>query len=276
MMNFMKMMRGQWSNSKFVCVGLDSDVKHIPRHLFKSFMGIEEEIIFFNRAIVDATKDIACAYKPNIAFYESHGEEALFALGETIEYIHENTDAPVILDAKRGDIGNTNEEYAQMAFGLLESDAITVHPYLGKEAMAPFLEYQDKGVFVLCRTSNRGAGEFQDMLIDGEPLYCHVARHVANDWNVNGNCGLVVGATYPEELRRVREIVGDLPILVPGIGAQGGEIKKTVSAARDIRGTGMIINSSRGIIFASKGEDFAEAARREAIKLHAEIISALG
>jgi orotidine-5'-phosphate decarboxylase len=192
-------------------------------------------------------------------------------------------DVPVILDVKLADIGNTNEGYAREAFDYYKADAMTVHPYLGKEALQPFLDRKDKGIFVLCRTSNPGAGEFQDRFVNLTPaeidewglmpgtrlpLYQLVAYRVSREWNTNDNCGLVVGATYPEELRQVRGIVGDMPLLIPGIGAQGGDVEATVNAGRDSHGHGMIINSSRSIIFASAGPNYTEAARQEAQKLH--------
>lgn len=266
--NFRQMLEDQWSRGNFVCVGLDSEFNKIPESARRSGneyeVSVFNTIVAFNRAIVEATKDLVCAYKPNTAFYEAHGAEGILALRRTITDIHIIApDIPVILDAKRADIGNTNAGYVDAAFGFLQADAITVHPYLGAEALQPFLARAEKGVIVLCRTSNPGAGEFQDLFVNGEPLYCFVARCVANKWNKNGNCALVVGATYPDELREVRGLVGDMPILIPGIGAQGGDVEKTVSAGKDSRGQGMIVNSSRGIIFASKGADFAEAARRE-------------
>ena len=289
--NFRQMLEAQWSRGNFVCVGLDSEFSKIPESARRQTTG--RTILNFNEAIVDVTKDLACAYKPNVAFYEAYGEEGLCALGETIGYIHKYApNVPVILDAKRGDIGSTNAGYVQAVFEYLRADAITVHPYLGVEALQPFLARAEKGVIVLCRTSNPGAGEFQDrgvMLTDDDqvnffgdekeedmdreewpsylPLYKYVAYKVAREWNENSNCAVVVGATYPGELREVRRIVGDMPILIPGIGAQGADIKKTISEGKDSRGWGMIINSSRGIIFASKGADFAEAARRETEKL---------
>jgi orotidine-5'-phosphate decarboxylase len=179
----------------------------------------------------------------------------------------------VILDAKRADIGTTNLGYVQAAFDIIGVDAITVHPYLGKEALAPFLARKEKGIIVLAKTSNPGAGEFQDLPVGDlqEPLYQVVARHVAQNWNANGNCALVVGATYPADLKKVRAIIGDMPILIPGIGVQGGEIAATVAAGKDSRGWGMIINSSRGVIFASKEDDFAQAARRATKELRTEI-----
>lgn len=303
--NFRELLEARWAEGKFVCVGLDSEQSKIPPNAHRTGgirCGLSETarytFVEFNERIVDATKDLVCAYKPNAAFYEAYGDAGLIALRETIAHIRKVApDVPVIFDAKRADIGNTNEEYAKAAFNYLDADAITVHPYLGQEALKPFLDRKDKGIIVLCRTSNPGAGEFQDLTIPlgkespnlraierhlgreipsgGMPLYQYVAYRIATEWNKNGNCALVVGATYPDELRAVREIVGDLPILIPGIGAQGGDLEKTVAAGKDARGRGMIINSSRGIIFASKGADFAEAARRETQKLHDAITACL-
>lgn len=288
--NFMEMLRKKWNEGKFVCVGLDSELSKIPEAAQIScsdpgaFLGLDaEETIFgFNAAIIEETKDLVCAYKPNSAFYETHGTSGIAALYRTIWYIHDVApDVPVILDAKRADIGNTNNGYAQMAFNYLKADAITVHPYFGGEALQPFLDYKDKGVIVLCRTSNPGAGELQNLEVSDDvvpgtyiPLYKRVARQISNYWNKNGNCALVVGATYPDELREVRCIVGDLPILIPGVGFQQKDVplrqqvQQVVDNGKDSRGQGMIINSSRGIIFASSGSDFAEAARRETQKLH--------
>lgn len=229
----------------------------------------------FNREIVEATGDLVCAFKLNAAFYEARGAEGFEDLKVTIQRANEAFPrVPVILDAKRADIGNTNEGYVKMAFEYLGVDAITVHPYLGREALQPFLDQKDKGIIVLARTSNPGAGEFQDLkihesgTIGEQPLYQVVARRVATEWNKNSNCAVVVGATYPEELQIVRGIVGDMPILIPGIGAQGGEIEPTVKAGRDSRGQGMIINLSRSVLYASSGEDFAEAARAEVLRVH--------
>ena len=292
--NFRSLLEAKWAEGKFVCVGLDSELGKIPESARRQTTG--RTILNFNEAIIDATKDAVCAYKPNVAFYEAYGEGGLRALGETIDYIQKYApDVPVILDAKFADIGNTNASYAEFAFEYLGADAVTVNPYLGGETLQPFLDRKDKGIFVLCRTSNLGADEFQDrdvMLTDDDqvlffgdenkneedmereewrsylPLYQYVAYKVAREWNENSNCAVVVGATYPGELREVRRIVGDMPILIPGIGAQGGDVEKTVKEGRNSRGNGMIINSSRGIIFASNGADFAEAARRETLKLH--------
>lgn len=277
--NFIRMLEAQWAKGNFVCVGLDSEFSKIPAAAYvggnECDVHVGETVVAFNRAIVEATKDLVCAYKPNTAFYEAYGAEGISALHRTIADIHAIApDVPVILDAKRADIGNTNAGYVNAAFDYLRADAITVHPYLGAEALQPFLARADKGVIVLCKTSNPGAGEFQDWDISGDvvpngymPLYEYVAHRVSREWNKNGNCALVVGATYTAQLREVRKIVHDMPILIPGIGAQGGDVEKTVTAGKDSRGQGMIINSSRGIIFASQGADFAEAALRETEKL---------
>jgi len=277
--NFMEMVQKRWSQGKFVCVGLDSDIEKVREIVvFSKFVNylntIYQPMFWFNKAIIENTKDLVCAYKPNVAFYESHGEEGWEALRETILYIHKVApEVPVILDAKRGDIGNTNAGYLEMAFRYSEADAITLHPYLGQESLKPFLDLEDKGCIILCRTSNPGAGEFQDY--GSPPLYQYVARNVAEKWNKNGNCLIVVGATYPGELRQIRKIVGDLPILIPGIGAQGGDLEKSVIFGKDSHNQGIIINSSRGIIFASKDSNFAEAAREETQKLNDQIVQYL-
>ncbi len=290
--NFRDMIEAKWAEGKFVCVGLDTEVEKLPQYIRLSYQGnIRRMILVFNEDIVRTTYDLVCAYKPNVAFYAAHGADGWLALKYTIEHIRRCApDVPVILDAKVADIGNTNNGYTQMAFNYLEADAITVHPYLGSEALKPFLDRADKGVIVLCRTSNPGAGEFQNLPLDsdthirpigrmtafnGTLLYQQVAYRVAHFWSKNGNCALVVGATYPEELREVRKIVGDMPILIPGIGAQGGDLEKTVDAGKNSRGRGMIINSSRGIIFASSGSDYAEAARRETLNLDRAITECL-
>lgn len=255
-------------NNSLVCVGLDSELVKIPQHLQKS----KHPQFEFNKAIVDATHDLVCAYKPNSAFYEANGLDGLLQLKFTVDYINKiYPQIPVILDAKRADIGNTNNGYVNFAYDWLKVDAVTLHPFLGKEALKPFLDRVDKGAIILCRTSNPGAGEFQDLVINGNPLYQIVAQNVTQNWNHNGNCALVVGATYPTELEIVRRIVGNIPILIPGIGAQGGDVEKTVKAGVDKDGLNAIINSSRGIIFASNGTDFAQKAREEAMKLRDEI-----
>ena len=271
--HFGELTKAQWARQKFLSVGLDSELTKLPDDLRQ--LGVREALVGFNRAIIDATKDIAGSYKPNTAFYEAHGDEGWAALRETIQYIQEQApETPVIVDAKRADIGNTNNGYVDAIFENLRADAITVHPYLGKEALAPFLARKEKGIIVLCRTSNPGSGEFQDLDVDGEPLYLRVARRVSEAWNDAGNCALVVGATYPEELAKVRAI-SQLPILIPGIGAQGGDIGKTVAAGKDSAGAGMMIAASRSIIFASSGADFAEAARKSAQELDSAIKNSL-
>lgn len=272
--NFKALLSAQWDAKRFLCVGLDTDFEKLPDEWGNR--GVHDGIYGFNRAIVDATKDIAGSYKPNAAFYEAHGDQGIAALRATIMYIREVApEIPVILDAKRADIGNTNLGYTAFAFDHLSADAVTVHPYLGSEALEPFLERADKGIIVLCRTSNPGAGELQDLSVEGEPLYMRVARCVSEKWNTRSNCGLVVGATYPQELSAVRALVGDMPILIPGIGIQGGDIEKTVAAGRDANGRGMVISVSRAITQASTGSDFAEAARNKSQELHDAIIKAM-
>jgi len=269
-MDFSAKLSAAWAkNDSLLCVGLDPDLDKLPKHLASS----TDSLFVFNRAIIDATTDLVCAYKPNSAFYESLGADGVNQLKKTCDYIRENhPHIPILLDAKRGDIGNTNEHYAQFAFDYLGVDAITIAPYMGQEANAAFLARADKGIIVLCRTSNPGAGEFQDLEVDGKKLYQLVAERVSTDWNEHNNCLLVVGATSPTELADVRTLVGDdITFLVPGVGAQGGDVEATVKAGINQQGTGVIINSSRGIIFASDGKDFAEAARKEAESLRDEI-----
>ena len=270
---FVSQLEQCWNQYNFVCVGLDSDYNHIPESV-KSLDSVEETLFVFNRDIIDATHDLVCAYKPNAAYYEMQGDAGLRALVRTVRYIRETyPHIPIILDAKRADIGSTNLGYVKAAFDIIGVDAITVHPYLGKEALTPFLARREKGIIVLAKTSNPGSAEFQNLPVgeSQEPLYQVVARNVATTWNSNGNCALVVGATYPAELKKVRTIVGNMPILIPGIGAQGGDVAATVTAGKDSRGRGMIINSSRSIIFASQGPDFAQTARRATELLRAEI-----
>ena len=272
--NFRKLLEAQWEQGKFLCVGLDSDLEKIPESARAG--GTRETMVAFNRSLVDATKDTVGAYKLNSAFYEARGDEGWKALRESIQYILDTApEIPVILDAKRGDVDNTNIAYAQAVFDHLHADAVTVQPYQGGKALAPFLERKEKGIIVWCRTSNDGAGEFQDLKVDGQPLHEIVASHVAKEWNKNNNCALVVGATYPEELREIRKIVGGMPILIPGVGTQNGDLQKTVAAGKSSTGRGILINASRSIIFASSGKDFAEEARKKSQALHAAIKEAL-
>lgn len=274
--DFWKMVRNKWAEGKFLCVGLDSKVQNLPSSIWTT-RNAGLAMLDFNKRIIDATSDIVCAYKINSAFYEAVVlEGGIEALWKTIEHIYRfSPDVPVILDAKRADIGNSNDAHILYAFNQLGADALTVHPYLGSAAMKPFLEQQNKGFFVLCRTSNDGAGEFQDLMIGPEPLFMHVARNVANKWNEHDNCALVVGATYPDEGRRIREIAPDIPFLIPGIGSQGGNLEATVSACKDSNGAGMIINVSRSVIFASPEADFAQIAKEKALWYHEQIIAAL-
>src|SRR3989344_439124 len=275
--NFRELLEARWSLDKFVCIGLDPELNKLPDHFRDQYVEntdvtVGKQFLTFCQSIVEATHSNACAYKPNVAFFESYGSQGWEAVQQIITMIHKIApNVPVILDAKRGDIGNSNVAYVDSAFNFLKADAITVHPYLGFESLKPFLDQKDKGIFVLCRTSNPGAGEFQDLMVHGEPFYCHLARAVADRWNENGNCALVVGATYPDELSRIRGIVGSMPILIPGVGAQGGDLKRAVLAGNDSRGWGMIINSSRGIIYASGGKDFAQAAQQEVERLNGAI-----
>ncbi len=303
-----KLLNASRKNKSWLCIGLDPDPELMP--------GVD--VLQFNKAIIEATSDLVCAYKPNLAFYEALGTEGLAILEKTVKYIP--GDIPVIGDAKRGDIGNTAKAYARALFSVLGFDAATVNPYLGFDSIEPFINYQDKGVFILCRTSNRGASDFQDVLnisiepeppsaryavsdlriepkvvevgqpvtisfqltnisnvkasyqvtLEPLPLYQVVARK-AKEWNIYGNIGLVVGATYPEDLKRVRSICPEMPLLIPGIGAQGGDLASAVGYGVDARGEKAIINVSRQILYASKEKDFAQAARNMAEKTRKQI-----
>jgi orotidine-5'-phosphate decarboxylase len=254
------LLRAAWRRTgSMLCVGLDPDTARLPSPLDGSARAIER----FCLDIVEATADLVCAFKPQIAYFHSHrAEDQLERICHHIREAH--PDVVLILDAKRGDIGPTAEQYAREAFHRYGAHAVTVNPYLGTDSVEPFLRHPGHGVFVLCRTSNPASGDFQELDVGGEPLYLHVARRVATEWAGIGDCGLVVGATYPAELAAVRAAVGDLPLLVPGIGAQGGDIDATVAAGADREGYGMVVNSSRAILYASAGEDYAEAARRVA------------
>lgn len=274
--SFIDKLKQKWDEGKFVCVGLDSDYELLPASVKNHSK--EESIFKFNKGIIDATADLVLAYKPQVAHYEEAGLGGWSALSQTINYLKEKyPDIPVILDAKRADIDSTNKYYAKAIFDNLGFDAVTVNPYLGKESLEPFLKYVDKGVIILVRTSNPGASEFQDLKVDssGKPLYQVIAEHIAKEWNTNSNCGVVVGATYPEELKVVRQIIGDMPILIPGVGAQGGSVEDIVKVGLSSKGDGIIISSTRAIIYASKEADFAEAARRETQKLHDQISKAI-
>ena len=262
-MSFNSALRKRWTNANtMVCVGLDPELAKFPLHLRSK----PDAVFEFCRSIIDATAEFACCFKPQIAHFAAL--EAEYTLQKLITHIHENhPGVPVILDAKRGDIGSTAERYAVEAFDRYGADAVTLNPYLGRDSVQPFLDRADKGVVLLCRTSNAGASDFQDLDCAGKPLYQRVAAKVADEWNGNGNCLLVVGATWPRELAEVRAIVGDLPFLVPGIGAQGGDVEAVVANGCTSDGTGLAISSSRAILYAGNGEDFAEKAGDAAMEL---------
>lgn len=259
---FIQKLRTAWkSNNSLLCVGLDPDLPRFPESLKTHPQALFE----FNRAIIDATRDLVCAFKPQIAYFAALSAED--ALQQTIEYIHDHyPHIPVILDAKRGDIGSTATQYAKEAFERYKADAVTLNPYLGQDSAAPFLEYADKGCIFLCRTSNPGAADFQDLMVDGKPVYEQVATTIAEKWNDNSNCMLVVGATWPEQLQKIRSLIGDMPLLVPGVGAQGGDVQAMVKAGQTPEGDGLVINSSRAVLYASSGDDFAEKARDVALQ----------
>lgn len=314
--NFFTKIEARFSWGNYVSLGLDSEFEKLPQAVKRRYVALDTlqaETFAFNKAELDSTHDLLAVYKPNSAFYEANGLQGQAALLETVTYTKEHyPDLPVILDAKRGDIGNTNRMYARAVFDQYQADAVTLHPYLGTSVLnqsgerqiqdlAPFLERKDKGIFVLCRTSNPAAGELQDLPVDitklsnsykerfGNleelreitekdvvPLYQIVAYKASRHWNVNGNCALVVGATYPEELSDVRKIVGDnMLILLPGVGAQEGDLEAAVRAGRNSQGNGIIINSARQLIFASPGKDFAEATRRATEELRYKINQAI-
>jgi orotidine-5'-phosphate decarboxylase len=250
-------------NKSLVCVGLDPDPKLMPEKL-----GVYE----FNKAIIEATSDLVCAYKPNLAFYEAMGDEGMSALTNTLKCIP--SEVIIIADAKRGDIGNTAKAYAKALFEVLGADAATLSPYLGFDSIEPFLQYKEKGSIILCRTSNSGAVDFQSLKCETsvglKPLF-EIVADKARQWNAANNIGLVVGATYPEELKLIRRQHPDMPILIPGVGAQGGDVAVTIKNGVSPQGDKAIINSSRQILYASKGKDFAEAARKAALALRDEI-----
>ena len=267
MSHFIEQLERAWDvNGSLVCVGLDPEIERFPPQVVDQ----ASPIFQFNKAIIDATADIVCAYKPQFAHYAAY--EAEDQLERTIDYIQSTYPGiPVILDSKRGDVGNTAERYAIEAFERYHADAVTVNPYLGGDSMEPFLKYEDKGVIILCRTSNPGAGDLQDLEVGGRRLFHIVADLAARRWNSHGNCALVVGATYPRELAEVREIVGNMPFLVPGVGAQGGDVAQAVQSGQTAAGAGLVISSSRSILYASSGEDFVSAAREATLKLRDQI-----
>jgi len=259
-----RLAHAQHTSGSLVCVGLDPDPAKLPQDLGEA----SSPLYAFNRRIVDATFDIAAAYKPQIAFYSAVGAEE--QLASSIRYIREHAPAAlVILDAKRGDIGNTAEAYAREAFDRYGADAVTVNPYMGADSVRPFLARKDRGTLLLCRTSNSGAKDFQDLCFDGLPLYRHVARHAADHWNQHGNLMLVVGATVPREMAQLRAAHPQVPFLVPGIGAQGGDLQATLAAGLDAKNAGLLLSASRSIIYAGGGT--ALSIRAAAAELHAAI-----
>jgi len=259
-MNFIQALRQRWHTANtLLCVGLDPEPDKFPAYIQTG----DDPVFTFCRDIINATAEYVCAFKPQIAHFAALGAED--ALARLMAYIHVNhPNIPVILDAKRGDIGSTAEYYAREAFERYQADAITLNPYLGRDSVQPFLDRQDKGVILLCRTSNPGAGDVQDLPVDGRPLYQHLAQMVADHWNTHHNCALVVGATWPEQLREVRAIIGEMPLLVPGVGAQGGDARAVVENAKTQDGTGLIVSASRSILYAANGEDYAKAAATSA------------
>jgi orotidine-5'-phosphate decarboxylase len=268
-MTFHRQLERSWTASgSMLCVGLDPDPARMPLPL-DGVSGATEE---FCRQIIDATADLVCAFKPQIAYFASQGEEQ--ALENICRYVRETyPDVTLVLDAKRGDIGSTAEHYAREAFGRYGAHAVTVNPYLGTDSVAPYFEHGG-GVIALCRTSNPGGDEIQALVADTKPVYVHVAELVAREWSTRGDCGLVVGATYPSELADVRAIAPDLPLLVPGVGAQGGDAAAVVEQGADRSGRGLIVNSSRAVLYASNGPDFADAARAEAQRTAAALRTA--
>ncbi|AZP13504.1 orotidine-5'-phosphate decarboxylase [Undibacterium parvum] len=263
-MTFIQKLSAAWaSNNSLLCVGLDPDVNKFPAELAQQ----PDAIFAFCKTMIDATADLACSFKPQIAYFAAlRAEDQLEDICRYIKRTYPTI--PIILDAKRGDIGATAEQYAREAFERYDADAVTVNPYMGFDSVAPYMEWTDRGAIVLCRTSNAGGSDLQFLNVDGKPLYQHVAQLVADKWNTNGQCALVVGATFPNELAQVRSIIGDMPLLVPGIGAQGGDVAATVAAGKTADGTGMMINSSRAILYAKPlaDESYTQAARRVALE----------
>lgn len=246
-------------NNSLLCVGLDPDVEKLP----KQFQTEKYPQFTFNKWIIDQTAELVCSYKPNTAFYEARGIRGIEELKLTCDYIRTTyPEIPIILDAKRADIGSTNKGYVAFAFDYLQADAITLHPYLGKEALKPFLERTDKACIILCRTSNPGAGEFQDKISDGQPLYQIVAKQIIDEWNTHNNCMLVVGATYPKEIQEVRALSDEVTLLIPGVGAQGGDLEQSMKAGLNSRKKGLIISTSRAVIFAENPKEEAETLQK--------------
>lgn len=249
-------------NNSLLCLGLDPEIEKLPKHLLKK----SDPIFEFNKAIIDKTSDLVCVYKPNIAFYEAYGDKGLKSLKKTILYMKEkHPEIPILLDAKRGDIGNTAKMYAKAIFEYWGADATTIYPYLGLDAVLPFLEYENQCTILLIKTSNPGSNTFQNLDVNGEPFYLKVAKEIKK-WKFE-NIGVFVGATYPEEMQKVRNLFPNSPILTAGLGAQGGQAEKIVQAGADKNGGNLMCNSSREIIYASSDKDFAAKARQKAIEV---------
>ena len=250
-MKFLKKLEKQFEHTgSLVCVGIDPMIDSIP----KRFLKRADPFFEFGKWIIDETHTQVIAYKPNSAFYEAHGDRGILSLKKTCDYLEKKyPNIPIILDAKRGDIGHTNAQYAKFIFEYMKADAVTLQPYLGSEALSEFLKYKEKGLIILCKTSNPGAGEFQDLLVNGIPLWQKIAARVVNFWNkkTKADLLLVIGATYPEELKKVRKMAPKTTFLIPGIGKQGGDLEKTLKYGLDSNGRGIIINSSRGIIYSN-------------------------
>ena len=263
-MKFIEKLTAAWTaHNSLLCIGFDPQIDRLPLRLRKT----KQPFFAFARDIIDRTHDLVCAYKFQIAHYAATGRET--ELCRSIGYLRKNyPHIPVILDAKRADIGTTAEQYATEVFARYRADAVTVNPYMGQEAVQPFLNYREKGVIVLCRTSNTGAGEFQDLLIDGKPLFAIIAQNVSKNWNTFGNCLLVVGGTSPNHLASLRKSLCDMPFLVPGLGFQGADLATMVKAGINSAGTGLVTSSSRQIIYASQNADFANAARQQAQQIN--------
>lgn len=267
---FEKLDKSVKKNNSLLCVGLDTDLKRIPKHLLKE----KNPVATFNKAIIDATHDLVCAYKPNSAYYEAMGAEGIIHLQKTVEYIQTTyPHIPVLFDAKSADIGSTSEQYAVSVFEYLKFDAVTVNPYLGYDSLEPFLRWKDKGIIILCRTSNPGATDFQDLLVKGKPLYVTVAKKVVEWDKTTHNCLMVVGATWPKQLKEIRKITPKMNFLVPGVGSQGGNLEGILRVGLRKDKAGLIINAARSIIYAGSGKDYAQKAREEALKLRDQINS---
>ncbi len=249
-------------NDSWLCVGLDPDPEMLP-----AGASLDD----FLAGIVDATRDQVCCYKPNLAFFEALGLDGWLALRKVLDKLR--ADVPVLVDAKRGDTPQTMRAYARAIFDNLGADAVTLNPYMGGDSLAPFFDYTDRGVFVLCKTSNPGSGELQDLLVDDEPLFVHVAKRAVT-WDKYGTLGLVVGATYPSDVAAVRRVAPEAPILLPGVGAQAGDLEHSVQAAVDKQGGGALVNASRSVLYASRGTDWQAAARSEAQRMRAAINAA--